>query len=171
MGENEPCGWGPLQAIWSGEAVDEALLQLQEASHSQALILMWGFNHPDISWERNTAAQENKKKTFRSMYETKQSRSITGPGAHSTDKLIRGIRTGGSLGCRDRVQAEFLISRNTNLTTSKSWISEEWTHSCLKKWMDEISWETLLRASRGDQSWPYFRTTFLRSTRSLHPGT
>lgn len=30
------------------EPVDEILLQLQDVSHSQALILMGDFNHPDI---------------------------------------------------------------------------------------------------------------------------
>lgn len=35
---------------------DEAFYrQLQVASHSQALVLMGDFNHPDICWEDNTA--------------------------------------------------------------------------------------------------------------------
>jgi len=38
------------------EEVDEAFYkQLQVASQSQALVLMGDFNHPDISWEDDTA--------------------------------------------------------------------------------------------------------------------
>lgn len=44
------------------------------------------------------------------------------------DKLIRGIRTGGSLGCGDHALAEFLISRNMGLAKSSQdrgfWKSE-----------------------------------------------
>ncbi|KAK4807182.1 hypothetical protein QYF61_024308 [Mycteria americana] len=40
-----------------GEPIDEAfLLQLQEASHLQALILLGDFNHPDIHWKSGTAS-------------------------------------------------------------------------------------------------------------------
>jgi len=38
-----------------GEAVDKAsLLQLQEALHTQAIILKGDFNHPEISWGNST---------------------------------------------------------------------------------------------------------------------
>ena len=40
-----------------GEPIDEAfLLQLQEASRSQVLILLGDFNHPDICWKSSTAS-------------------------------------------------------------------------------------------------------------------
>ncbi|GAB0201705.1 hypothetical protein GRJ2_002636100 [Grus japonensis] len=40
-----------------GEPIDEAfLLQLQEASHSQALILLGDFNRSDICWKSTTAS-------------------------------------------------------------------------------------------------------------------
>ena len=40
-----------------GEPIDEAfLLQLQEASHSQALVLLGDFNHPDICWKSSMAS-------------------------------------------------------------------------------------------------------------------
>ena len=39
------------------ELIDEAFfLQLQEASRSQALVLLGDFNHPDICWKSNTAS-------------------------------------------------------------------------------------------------------------------
>ena len=42
------------------EAVDEAfLLQLQEVSHSQALVLMGDFKHPDICWDSGMVVADN----------------------------------------------------------------------------------------------------------------
>ena len=39
-----------------GEPIDEAfLLQLQEASRSQALVLLGDFKHPNICWKNSTA--------------------------------------------------------------------------------------------------------------------
>lgn len=64
--------------------------------HIPALILMWDFN---LSPGREIQLCRRTRTTiFRSGYETKQSSSITGAGAHSMDKPITGIRTRGSLG-------------------------------------------------------------------------
>lgn len=121
--------------------------------HIPALILMWDFNLSpgrEIQLCRRTTI-------FRSGYETKQSSSITGAGAHSMDKPITGIRTRGSLGWVPDLKEHWQRAK------SGPWISEEWTCSCLKNgWMRSV----LLRASRADQSWPHFRSTFLRSTPS-----
>jgi len=39
------------------ESTDEAFfLQLQKASHSQALVLLGDFNHPDICWKSSTVS-------------------------------------------------------------------------------------------------------------------
>ena len=40
-----------------GQPTDEAFLfQLQEASHSQALVLLGDFNHPDFCWNSSMAS-------------------------------------------------------------------------------------------------------------------
>lgn len=45
-----------------GELVDEEfLLQLHEASHSQALILLRDFNHPDICQKNDTNCQQSRR--------------------------------------------------------------------------------------------------------------
>ncbi|PKU41811.1 glycerol kinase [Limosa lapponica baueri] len=50
--QREPGGWCYYRPPNQGEPIDKAfLLQLQEASHSQALILLGDFNHPDICWK------------------------------------------------------------------------------------------------------------------------
>lgn len=43
-----------LQATEEREPTDS--LQLQEASHSQTLVLLGNFNHPDIYWESSTTS-------------------------------------------------------------------------------------------------------------------
>lgn len=104
-----PCVWGPLQGVLS--------VGSQEASHTPALILMWDFN-PSPGREIQLCRRP-RTTTFRSRYETNQSSSITGAGAHSMDKPITGIRTGGSLGCSGHALTEFLISRNTGKEQSQ----------------------------------------------------
>ncbi|XP_068265463.1 ciliary microtubule associated protein 1A-like [Nyctibius grandis] len=42
-----------------GDPIDEAfILQLQEASHSQALVLLGDFNHPNICWKSSTCSAQ-----------------------------------------------------------------------------------------------------------------
>lgn len=73
-----------------GEIVDEAfLLQLQEASHPQALTLMKVFNHLFVCWERNTVGCKQSSRLLECTEDNflvqvldKPSRSVTGPGAH-----------------------------------------------------------------------------------------
>ena len=65
-----------------GEPADKAfLLQLQEASHSQALIPMGDLNHPNVCWGRHATQQavinpgdswSTSRKTLRPRYWTKQ---------------------------------------------------------------------------------------------------
>ncbi|PKU39002.1 egf-like repeat and discoidin i-like domain-containing protein 3 [Limosa lapponica baueri] len=51
-----------------GEPIDEAfLLQLQEASCSQALILLGDFNHPDICWKNSTVSCRQYRRALKSM--------------------------------------------------------------------------------------------------------
>ena len=50
------------------EAVDEAfLLQLQEVSHLQALVLMGTFNHPDICWDSGMAGDRQSTRFLESV--------------------------------------------------------------------------------------------------------
>lgn len=51
-----------------GEPVDEAfLLQLQEASLSQALILLGDFNHTDVCWESYAAGSKQCRRILESI--------------------------------------------------------------------------------------------------------
>ena len=50
-----------------GEPVDKAfMLQLQEVSRSQSLVLMGDFNHPDICWDSGTVGGRRSRKFLKS---------------------------------------------------------------------------------------------------------
>ena len=50
------------------EPVDEAfLLQLQEVSHLQVLVLMGDFNHPDICWDSGMAGGKQSRRFLESV--------------------------------------------------------------------------------------------------------
>ena len=51
-----------------GEPVDEAfLLQLQEVSRSEALVLMGDFSYPDICWDSSTAGGTQSRRFLESV--------------------------------------------------------------------------------------------------------
>ena len=62
------------------EAVDEAfLLQLQEVSHSQALVLMGDFKHPDICWDSGMAGGKQSRRFLESVKDNFLVQVIDGP--------------------------------------------------------------------------------------------
>ena len=62
------------------EPVDEAfLLQLQEVSHSQALVLMGDFNHPDICWNSGMVSGRQSKRFLESVEDNFLVQVIDGP--------------------------------------------------------------------------------------------
>lgn len=111
-----PCGWGPPDL---GKLSMRPCFSYRE--HHTPKLSSWSgisttrmFPGKEIQLSRRT-----RRITFRSTCETSQSRIITGAGACGMDKLIREMRTEGSLGCSDHALAEFLISRNTWLAENK----------------------------------------------------
>ena len=62
------------------ETVDEAfLLQLQEVSHLQALVLMGTFNHPDICWDSGMAGHRQSRRFLESVKDNFLVQVIDGP--------------------------------------------------------------------------------------------
>ncbi|XP_035169883.1 uncharacterized protein LOC118159406, partial [Oxyura jamaicensis] len=139
-----------------GESVDEAfLLQLQELSCSQALILMEDFNHPDICWGSGTAGSRQSRRFLEFVEDNFLVQVIDGPtrGEALLDQVlanveesIREVKTGGCLGFSDHALVEFVILRNMglaksrvrtlNLRTANFWL--------LKELLAGIPWETVL---------------------------
>lgn len=87
------------------------LLQIQNSPHSQALILMEDFNHLHVCWESGTADCKQSRRLLKCVRTTSWSILVldkpTGEAVlldlvlTSVDELIREIKTGVSLGCRD----------------------------------------------------------------------
>jgi len=62
------------------EAVDEVfLLQLQEVSHSRALVLMGDFKHPDICWDSGMAGGKQSRRFLESVKDNFLVQVIDGP--------------------------------------------------------------------------------------------
>ena len=63
-----------------GEPVDEAfLLQLQEVSHLQALVLMGDFSRPDICWDRAMPGGRQSKRFLETVEDNFLVQVIDGP--------------------------------------------------------------------------------------------
>ena len=85
-----------------GEPIDKAfLLQLQEASWSQALILLGDFNHPNICWKSSTVSCRQSRRLLECIEDNFLSQAIDSPTTGgvlldllvtNASKLIRVIR-------------------------------------------------------------------------------
>ena len=105
-----------------GEPVHEAfLLQLQEVSCSQALILLGDFNHPNICWKSSTASCRQSRRLLECIKDNFLSQVIDSHArgdvildllVTNASELIGGVKIGGSLGCSDHALVEFAVLRD-----------------------------------------------------------
>ena len=112
-----------------GEPTDEAfLLQLQEASHSQALILLRDFNHPIICWKSSRVSCRQSTKLLECTEDNFLSQVIDSPTQRdaildllttNAGELIGDVRIGGSQGCRDHALVEVSVLRDKGQAKSK----------------------------------------------------
>ncbi|GAB0204009.1 mitochondrial enolase superfamily member 1 [Grus japonensis] len=113
-----------------GEPIDKAfLLQLQEASCLQALILLGDFNHPDICWKSSMATYRQSRRLLECIEDNFLSQVIDSPTRGDVilglmvingSELISDIKTGGSLGCSDHALVEFAVLRDMSQAKSKN---------------------------------------------------
>ena len=162
------------------EAVDEAfLLQLQEVSHLQALVLMGDFNHPDICWDSGMAGGRQSGRFLESVEDSFLVRVIDGPTRGEAlpdlvltneEESIREVKIGGSLGCSDHALVEFVILKNAGLAKSRArtLCFRRANFRLLKELLSGIPWETVLKGIGTEQSWQLFKDTLLSAT-ALHP--
>ena len=100
-----------------GEPTDEAfVLQLQEASCSQALVLLGDFNHPNTCWKSSMASCGQPKRVLECIEDNVLSQVIDGPTrgdaildlmVTSASELIGDVKIRGSLGCSNHGLVEF----------------------------------------------------------------
>jgi len=72
----------------------------------------------------------------------------------NVEEIVKGIKIGGSLGCNDHALVEFVLLRNVGLAKSRvgtlNFRIVKFRLS--KEWLDEISWEAVLRDKGVEQS-------------------
>jgi len=82
----------------------------------------------------------------------------------SAEKIVKDIKSRGSLGCRDHVLLEFVILKNVDLAKSgvRTLNFKRAIFSYFKELSDEICWEEVLRDKGVEESWLVFKDAFLR---------
>ena len=153
-----------------GEAIDEVLLlQLQEASCSQTLVLLENFNHPKICWKSSTESCRQSRKLLECTEDNFLSQEIGDVildlFVTNTTELICDVKTGGSLSCNDHALVEFAVLRDVGQAKSKV---RTLNFRKAKFWMfkdlvNRTPWETALRDKRAERSWQIFKDTFHRA--------
>ncbi|KAK4807081.1 hypothetical protein QYF61_018422 [Mycteria americana] len=124
-----------VESLWppdQGEPIDEAaLLQLQEASCSQALVLLWDFNHPNICWKNSPTRWD----------------AILDLLVTNASELIGDIKIGGSLGCSDHALVEFTVLRDMGQVKSivRTLNFRKAKFQLFKELVNGTPWETALR--------------------------
>lgn len=78
------------------------------------------------------------------------------------NKLIKQVKTGGSLGCSDHALTEFVVLGNMDLAKSKvrTLNFERPNFQLFKDLVDRIPWNTVLGDRRAGQSWRLFKDAF-----------
>ena len=164
-----------------GEPVDEAfLLQLQEASRSQALILLGDFNHPDICWKSSTASCRQCRRLLECIEDNFLSQVIDSPTTGdaildllvtNTSELIGDVKIGGSLGCSDYVLVEFAVLRDMGQAKSKvrTLSFRKANFQLFKELVNRTPCETALRDKGAEQNWQIFMDAFHRAQGQTKP--
>ena len=111
-----------------GDPTDEAfLLQLQQALHSRALVLLGDFNHPIICWKNSTASCRQSRRLLECIEDNFLSQVIDIPtrGNAILDllvinarELMGDVKIRASLGCSDIALVEFTVLRDMGQTKS-----------------------------------------------------
>ena len=150
------------------------LLQLQEVSHSRALVLMGDFKHLDVCWDSGMVGSRQSRRFLESVRDKFLVQVIDGPtqGEALLDLVLtnaedstREVKIGGSLGCSDQALVEFVIVKNAGLAKSRArtLCFRRANFRLLKELLDGIRWETVLKGMGTEQSWQLLKDTLLRA--------
>jgi len=154
------------------EPTDKAFcLQLQEASRSQALILLGDFNHPDICWKSSTASCRKSRRFLECLEDDFLSQVIDTPTLGdaildlmltNASKLIGDVKTGGSLGCSDHALVEFAVLRDMGKARSvvRTLNFRKANFQLFKELVSRTLWEMVLRDRGAEQGWQIFKEAF-----------
>jgi len=138
-------------------------LQLQEASRSQALVLLGDFNHPNICWRSNTASCRQSSRLLECIEDNFLSQVINTPTQEDTildlevtnaSELVGDVKIGGSLGCSDHALVELTLRREMRITKSivRTLNFRRANFQLFKEIVRRTPWETVLRDRGTEQS-------------------
>ena len=157
-----------------GEPVDKAfLLQLQEVSCLQALVLIGDFNHADICWDSSIAGGRKSRRLLESVEDNflvqvldalTQGEALLDLVLTNAEESIREVKIGGSLGCSDHAFVEFVIVKKTGLAKSsaRTLCFRRANFRLFKELMSGIPWETVFKGMGTGKNWQLFKGNLLR---------
>ncbi|KAK4821037.1 hypothetical protein QYF61_012217 [Mycteria americana] len=160
------------ETVWVQQLVIRAFkVKLQEASHSQALVLLGDFSHPDICWRSSTASYGQSRRLLGCTEDNFLSQVIDSPTrGHAildlmvinASELINDVKIGGSLGCSDQTLVEFTVLRDMGQVRSKvrALNLRKANFQLFKELVNGTPWETALRDKGAEQSWQIFKDAF-----------
>ncbi|GAB0205478.1 mitochondrial enolase superfamily member 1 [Grus japonensis] len=164
-----------------GDQADEALYrQIGAASHSQALVLMGDFNHPDICWRDNTAEHKQSRKFLECVDDNFLLQVIEEPmrrGAMldliftNKEGLVGDVKLKGSLGCSDHKMVEFRILRAARRALSKltTLNFSRADFGLSRDLLGRIPWDKALEGRGAQDSWPTFKGHLLQAQQRCIP--
>lgn len=142
---------GSTRGVWPGGTCCWGLLaELQEASCSQALILIEDFSHPDaVGCRQSRRLLECIKGKVQIQVLHRPVREdvlvdLVLTSANEQGFMVTGVNIGSGLGCSEHALAGFVISRNMGVAKSKVRTLNFKTvnFQLFKELVDEIPWET-----------------------------
>jgi len=149
-------------------------LQLQEASRSQALVLLGDFNYPDICWKSNMASCRQSSRFLQCIEDNFLSQVISTPTlgdaildlvVSNASELVGDVKIGGSLGYSDHALVELTLLREMGITKSivRTLNFRRANFQLFKEIIRRTPWETVLRDRGTEQSWQVFKDVFHRA--------
>ncbi|PKU27650.1 glycerol kinase [Limosa lapponica baueri] len=164
-----------------GDREDEALYrQIGVASHSQALVLMGYFNHPNICWRDNTAGHRKSRKFLECVDDNFLLQMVEEPmrkGAMldlvltNKEGLVGNVKLKGILGCSDHEMVEFKILRAARRVRSKLTTLEfrRADFGLLRDLIGRVPWEKVLKGRGAQGNWLVFKDHLLQAQERYIP--
>ena len=163
------------------EPVDEELCrQKGKASHSQALVLMGDFNHPDICWSDGTAQHKQSRRFLDCVEDNFFLQAIEEPTRRGAvldlvltnrEGLVGNVTLQGSLCCSDHEMVEFDILRTVRRVCSKL-TALDFKRADFGLWrslLRKVPWDKALEGRGAQDCWLIFKDHLLQAQECCVP--
>ncbi|GAB0181755.1 hypothetical protein GRJ2_000640800 [Grus japonensis] len=167
---------------------DEALCrEVGATSHSQALVLLGDFNHPDIFWKDNTEGHKQSRRFLECVDDNfllQVTEEPTRRGAMldlvliNKEVLVGKVKLKSNLGCRDHEMVEFKNLKTVRRAHSKLTALDirRADFSLFRDLLGRLPWDKALEGREAQESWLVFKDHFLqpqqqRGSQAKMPGS